>query len=298
MKTPVEVLLIVGVLFVQGCVGVAYVPGVEKTDLSAVYEETATRSEIEAVLGEPVASRTTDEGSVSLYPYNRGAEGGFADQQDISDHPVGLFFMLTTLGLLSPGVTPFLYADKFDSQKGFLAIIYSADDTPTNVQLSGSGDPDALMDRAVAGLDRYVAGLELKQRADDGDVEAMYQYAFRVNDRAEFWKYGCLAANQNYPDAQGLVADHYRQGRDPVKRDLLRAYVWYRLAEMNGYEGGQPTGQKIKTETGWKCCKAKPYSEVLADNMTPSELADGERLVSKWKPNPAECEREAKLAAD
>ncbi len=67
---------------------------------------------------------------------------------------------------------------------------------------------------------------------------------------------------------------------------------------MNGYEGGQPTGQKIKTETGWKCCKAKPYSEVLADNMTPSELADGERLVSKWKPNPAECEGEAKLAAD
>ena len=139
---------------------------------------------------------------------------------------------------------------------------------------------------------------ELKARADEGDVEAMYQYAFRINDRAESWKYRCLAANQNYPDAQGLVADHYRQGHDPVKRDLLRAYVWYRLAEMNGYEGGQHTGQKIKTETGWKCCKAKPYSEVLADNMTPSELADGERLVSKWKPNPAECEREAKLAAD
>jgi hypothetical protein len=115
MKTPVEVLLIVGVLFVQGCVGVAYVPGVEKTDLSAVYEETATRSEIEAVLGEPVASRTTDEGSISIYKYNRGAEGGFADQQDIVDHPVvdnlvGKFLMLTTLGLLSPGVTPFAHS--------------------------------------------------------------------------------------------------------------------------------------------------------------------------------------------
>jgi TPR repeat protein len=60
---------------------------------------------------------------------------------------------------------------------------------------------------------------------------------WRLNDRAEPWKYRCLAANQNYPDAQGLVADHYRQGRDPVTRDLLRAYVWYRLAELNGYEG-------------------------------------------------------------
>ena len=75
MKTPVEVLLIVGVLFVQGC---TYVPGVEKTDLSAVYEETATRSEIEAVLGEPIASWATDEGSISIYSYNRGAEGRVA----------------------------------------------------------------------------------------------------------------------------------------------------------------------------------------------------------------------------
>jgi hypothetical protein len=67
---------------------------------------------------------------------------------------------------------------------------------------------------------------------------------------------------------------------------------------MNGYEGGQRTGQQIKTETGVKCCKVKPYSEVLANDMTPPELAEGERLVSKWAPNPAECEREAKLAAD
>jgi hypothetical protein len=291
MKTPVEALLVVAALFVQGCINFTYVPGVEKTDLSAVYEETATRSEVEAVLGEPVASRTTDEGSISLYPYNRGAEGGFAGPQEILDHPAGKILMWGTLGVLTPGVTPFLYADKVDRQKGFLAVFYSTDDEPTNIQLVGSGDPDTQMDFLVAGL-------QLKRRAYQGDAKAMYQYAFRVNDRAESWKYGCLAANQNYPDAQGLVADHYRQGRDPVKRDLLRAYVWYRLAEMNGYEGGQRTGQKIKTETGWKCCPAKPYSEALAVNMTPSELADGERLVSKWKPNPAECEREAKLAAD
>ncbi len=276
MKTPVEVLLIVGVLFVQGCVGVAYVPGVDKTDLSAVYGETATRSEIEAVLGEPVASRTTDEGSVSLYPYNRGAEGGFADQQDILDHPVGKFLMWGTLGLLTPGVTPFLYEDKVDRQKGFMAVFYSTDDEPTNIQLVGRGDPDALMDRVVAGQERLVAGLELKRRADEGDVEAMYQYASRINDKAEAWKLNCLAANQNHPDAQFSVAMHHRWGFDPVEQDVLRAYVWFRLAELNGYEGQSANQQK-------------PYSEVLADNMTPSELADGERLVSKWKPNPAEC---------
>ena len=107
-----------------------------------------------------------------------------------------------------------------------------------------------------------------------------------------------IAANQNHPDAQAWVAIYDRWGLDPVERDVLRAYVWYRLAELNGYEDRQPTGpQEAEAETGWKSGK-KPYSEVLADNMTPSELADGERLVSKWKPNPAECERDAKLAAD
>jgi hypothetical protein len=82
-----------------------------------------------------------------------------------------------------------------------------------------------------------------------------------------------------------------------AKNDWRLRDAPYRRAELNGYEGRQSL--RIKTETGWKWAKpAKPYSEVLADNMTPSELADGERLVSKWKPNPAECEREAKLAAD
>ncbi len=279
MKTPIEALLVVAALFVQGCA--TYVPGVEKTDLSAVYEETATRSEIEAVLGEPVAARTTDEGSISIYKYNKGAEGGAAGPDDLDEHPVFGFLLMFTAGLSILPATPFLYADKFDSQKGFMAVFYSADDDPTDIHLVGlvgSGDPDTQMD----GL---VAGLELKRRADEGDVEAMYQYASRINDKAEAWKLNCLAANQNHPDAQFSVAMHHRWGFDPVEQDVLRAYVWFRLAELNGYEGQSANQQK-------------PYSEVLADNMTPSELADGERLVSKWKPNPAECEGEAKLAAD
>ncbi len=73
MKTLAIVLLCVGVLFLQGC---TYVPSVEPTDLSPVYEESATRSEIEAVLGEPVESRETKEGSISIYIYDSGAEGG------------------------------------------------------------------------------------------------------------------------------------------------------------------------------------------------------------------------------
>ncbi len=272
MKTPVEVLLIVGVLFVQGCVGVAYVPGVEKTDLSAVYEETATRSEIEAVLGEPVASRTTDEGSVSLYPYNRGAEGGFADQQDISDHPVGLFFMLTTLGLLSPGVTPFLYEDKVDRQKGFIAVFYSTDDEPTDIHLVGSGDPDAQMDRLVAGL-------ELKRRAEDGDVEAMYEFGLMTDMEAR-WVWHCPAAHQGHSKAQYSMADYYRFGWGEIEKNIIESYVWRTLS----LEGGGPRSAKARDRT---------EREMSAD-----QIAEAESLLAKWKPNPADCEREAKLAAD
>ena len=136
---------------------------------------------------------------------------------------------------------------------------------------------------------------EDKARADKEDADAIYAQAIGTDDPVESWKYHCLAANKNHPDAQVSIADHYLQGRDPAKRDLLKAYVWYRLAESNGYEGGQDTGQQIKTETE---PVDQPYSEVLAANMTPSELADGQRLVSEWKANPAECEMEAKLAAD
>jgi hypothetical protein len=126
---------------------------------------------------------------------------------------------------------------------------------------------------------------------------ALFGFASQEYNSLRPWKFNCLAANQNHPYAQALVADHYRHGSDPVERDVLRAYVWYRLAELNGYEGRQNLRTKLETG-GWTCCTAKPYSEALAVNMTPSELADGERLVSEWKPNPAECEREAKLAAD
>jgi hypothetical protein len=303
MKTPIEALLVVAALFVQGCVLVAYVPGVEKTDLSAVYEETATRSEIEAVLGEPVASRTTDEGSISLYPYNRGAEGGFADQQDIADHPVvdhlvGKLLMLTTLGLLSPGVTPFLYADKFDSQKGFLAVFYSTDDEPTDIHLVGSVDPDTQMDRVVAWLELKrraedadaEAIVQIRKRAYEGDPEAMHSYAALLEDRSESWKWICRAANQNYPKSQGLVGHYYRQGLDPIKQNLLKAYVWYKLAESNGFQAGEVTSEYIITEAGPQCCKLIPFSETLANEMTPSEVAEAKRLVAEWKPNSAQCD--------
>ena len=134
MKTLATVLLCVGVLLLQGC---TYVPAVEPTNLSLVNEGTAQRSEIEAVLGEPVESRGIDQGSISIYIYDRGAEGGIEASKWSCPSVCGV--------LIQPFIwasTPFLYADKVDEQEGYLAIVYSADDTVIEYSVFGSAVPD------------------------------------------------------------------------------------------------------------------------------------------------------------
>ncbi len=93
MKTPTEALLVVAVLFAQGC-------SVERTDLSPVYEETATRSEIEAVLGEPVASRATEEGHISIYQYNTGEVAEMSEAYNNWMHGLQLFTLVGGIPLM------------------------------------------------------------------------------------------------------------------------------------------------------------------------------------------------------
>ncbi len=47
-----------------------------------------------------------------------------------------------------------------------------------------------------------------------------------------------------------------------------------------------------KTEFGQACCKSKYRSEIVADEMTSSELAEAIRLVTEWQPDLEECELE------
>jgi hypothetical protein len=155
MEPRVVALLAIGALVLQGC---TYVPGVEATDLSPVYDAAATRANIEAVLGEPVASRTTDDAIISVYRYNKGALGG-------AEAPLGPPFRggsgaglgtLIVAGLVMAPIawatTPFLYADKRDEQKGFLGVAYAPDGPPAIGELWGRGEPEALLDEAVERL--------------------------------------------------------------------------------------------------------------------------------------------------
>ena len=78
----------------------------------------------------------------------------------------------------------------------------------------------------------------------------------------------CIAANKGHNDAQPLLASLYR-GRDRIGTDLVRAYTWYTIAG---------TEHAIERRVD------------LIEQMTPAQLAEAERLVAEWKPNPAECE--------
>ncbi len=51
-----------------------------------------------------------------------------------------------------------------------------------------------------------------------------------------------------------------------VELDPIRAYVWYSLAAANG-----------ETRAGFT-------RDDLADQMTPAQIAEAERLAAEWKP--------------
>jgi len=107
------------------------------------------------------------------------------------------------------------------------------------------------------------------------------------------WESTCLSAHQGLANAQAELAWYYHHGDGPVGQDPVQAYVWYSLAEDSGFkEKLLPEYQK--TDSGWKCCFPKESTkEILLAALTPAQIAEAERLVAEWKPNPAKCEIEA-----
>jgi TPR repeat protein len=121
---------------------------------------------------------------------------------------------------------------------------------------------------------------ELKARADEGDVQAMYEYGARTNDLEKAWVWFCPAAHKGHAESQYLLASYYGAGLPPVQNDIIKSYVWRSLS----LNGGDPRAANARDQT--------------AQEMTADQIAEAKSLVSKWKPNPAECERDVKLAAD
>jgi hypothetical protein len=119
------------------------------------------------------------------------------------------------------------------------------------------------------------------QQADQGDAAAQkslgdsYANGWGVaRSYTEAMSWYRKAAIQNDADAQFQIGEMYESGKG-IKQDLAQAYMWYSLAVA---AGGKFVGGRLK---------------MLAEKMSPAQIAEGQRLAGEWKP----AKSAAKLAA-
>ena len=85
-------------------------------------------------------------------------------------------------------------------------------------------------------------------------------------DAAEAAKWYGKAAEQGDGDAQGYLGILYAQGSG-VAQNLVLAYMWFNLAAIRGNES------------------AIMARQIAADQMTPMQIAEAEKLTREWKPS-------------
>jgi TPR repeat protein len=115
----------------------------------------------------------------------------------------------------------------------------------------------------------------VRKAADQGFAEAQLALgiAYRAGhgveeDDKEGFKWIRKAANQGFAGAQLILGWGYFNG-DGVPEDDVQAYAWFNIAAANGRE------------------KAKNGKSVVAKEMTPDQIAEGQKLSRKMvKKNP------------
>ena len=109
--------------------------------------------------------------------------------------------------------------------------------------------------------------------AEKGDREAQFQLyrVSRPSGKSLTWL--CLAANQGYAPAQEEFGDLHAgvYGGDWsdagfAEPDRVRAHMWYSLAASSGHR------------------RARFSRNTVANQMTPEQIAEAERLAADWKP--------------
>ena len=98
------------------------------------------------------------------------------------------------------------------------------------------------------------------------NLGVMYRRGLGVRqDNAEAVRLYREAAQQGYLDAQYNIGVMCAEGKG-VMEDLVQAYMWFSLVAASG----DSTAEKSR--------------EIIAARMTPSQIADAQRLAEEWKP--------------
>jgi len=82
-------------------------------------------------------------------------------------------------------------------------------------------------------------------------------------DYQESLRWCGLAADQGHGQAMFVLGRLYHTAHG-VPHDLVRAHMWYNLATAHGYDEG------------------KKWRDRLADDMSPSQVAEAQKLAREW----------------
>ncbi|MBL8660682.1 MAG: sel1 repeat family protein [Rhodospirillales bacterium] len=84
-------------------------------------------------------------------------------------------------------------------------------------------------------------------------------------DHREAARWYRMAAEQGYANAQVNLGASYFAGSG-LPKDYVQAYMWFNLASSQGFEG------------------ASERREIVAQFMTPAQIAQAQALSRNWKP--------------
>jgi len=122
-----------------------------------------------------------------------------------------------------------------------------------------------------------------RKSAELGNAKAQFNLGLFYNngmgvtqDFSEAAKFYRKAAEQGDADAQLILGAMYEEGQG-VQKDYVQAHMWYNLAAARFSEADKDFRDN-----------AVKFRDTIAATMTPSQLAEAQRLAREWKPVPAE----------
>ena len=113
---------------------------------------------------------------------------------------------------------------------------------------------------------------EWRKDAEKGDAKAQFNLGISYEngkgvpkDFMEAAKWYQKAADQGHDGAQYNLGVCYAKG-EGVPKDMVMAYMWFKLSSANGYKD------------------SPRLRDLVAELMTPEQIAEAQKLSREWKP--------------
>lgn len=181
---------------VAGCGSYFAATGVERTPGVETIGIGASRDTVEEILGDPVASDTTESGIVARYRYDRGRAG-------------------ESLGIEGPAMEVYAFvfqplvwlwvAGEYYEQKGTLRITYGPDETVTEIG-------------------RLLNAADFEKEQNSRDVFQKFLKGAECGDGEDQFRVGRMYETGAGPPGEKMHGSMY------VRRDIRQAYLWYAIA--------------------------------------------------------------------